>query len=82
MSMLPLGFSLGRASLSSVECGHFSFLGPAYRILEKQNHPKKNLTNLLRVLLFKDSSQAAPQTRRILHDASRHAISGLVAEQP
>jgi hypothetical protein len=23
------------------KCGHFSFLGPAYRILEKQNHLKK-----------------------------------------
>jgi hypothetical protein len=30
-----LGFSLGRASLSSVKMWSFSFLGPAYRILSK-----------------------------------------------
>ena len=42
------------------------FAGPAYRILEKQNGrtmnapiPKKNLTHLQRVLLFKDSSGAS-----------------------
>ena len=43
----------------------FRFRGPAYRILEKQNHrtinvqiQKKNLTHLQPVLLFKDSREA------------------------
>jgi hypothetical protein len=38
---VAFGFSLERASLSSVKMCHFSFLGPAYRILEKQNRLKK-----------------------------------------
>jgi hypothetical protein len=44
------------------ESGTFRFRGPAYRILEKQNHPngscadtEKNLTHRQTVLLFKDS---------------------------
>src|SRR6516162_2527723 len=48
----------------------YPFLGPAHRILEKQrpfDHrctKRKNLTHLQSILLFKDSSEVAAQTKR------------------